>query len=65
MELSSNLVNELKQILKEEFGLDLTSEQILALGSNLTQLFEALLEIVTKKGSDSNMWNPSQMLLTK
>lgn len=55
MELSSNLVNELKQILKEEFGLDLASEQILALGSNLTQLFEALLEIVTKKGSDSNM----------
>jgi hypothetical protein len=55
MELSSNLVSELKQILKEEFGLSLSSDQVLALGSNLTLLFETLVEISNKREGESSM----------
>ena len=43
--LSQELVQELKTILKEEYGLDLENQEVLAIGNQLVDSFELLINL--------------------
>jgi len=49
--ISKNLLLELKQILKEDFGLELSLQEVIEIGTTLLAFVEALLKIEsTSKG---------------
>lgn len=49
--ISRELILELQQILKEEFGLDLPYEKVVRMGNFLLLYFEALLSEETNKNT--------------
>jgi len=46
--ISGKLLAELKQILKEDYGLELTSKEVLEIGTTLLNFTETLLKIESK-----------------
>jgi len=51
---SQELVLELQQILKEEYGLDLPYEKVVRIGKFILSYFETLLSIETNKNKNKN-----------
>lgn len=50
--IGNELLNELKQILAEDFGLELSIDQVVVIANDLTGYFELLIAINNKERSD-------------
>ena len=52
--LSKNQVQELKEIIKEDFGQDLSEKEVFEIGQNLVNFFEILIEQTYEKNNQKS-----------